>query len=135
MTNASFSLQAAIFSALSADTTLQSLIDTRLYDDVPRDAAFPYAVVGDDTESNWDTATEQGSEHIVSVDVWSQGGGHKESKAIADAVRAVLDGASLSPSGQTLIDIRYQGAAFTRADDGETYRATLKFRAVLEPNS
>jgi hypothetical protein len=135
MTGASFSLQAAIFSALSADTALQSLIGARLYDDVPRDAVFPYAVIGDDAESNWDTATEQGSEHIVTVDAWSQGGGHKESKTIADAVRAVLDGALLAPSGQTLIDIRYQGAAFARADDGETYRATLKFRAVLEPQT
>jgi hypothetical protein len=133
MTGASFSLQAAIFSALSADAALQSLIGSRLYDAVPQPATFPYAVIGDDTESNWDTATEQGSEHIVSVDAWSQGGGHKESKTIADAVRAVLDGASLAPSGQTLIDIRYQGAEFARQPDGETYRATLKFRAVLEP--
>jgi hypothetical protein len=133
MTGASFSLQAAIFGALSSDATLQSLIGARLYDDVPQTPTFPYAVIGDDAETNWDTATEQGSEHIVSVDAWSQGGGHKESKAIADAVRAVLDGAALSPSGQTLVDIRYQGAAFARADDGETYRATLKFRAVLEP--
>jgi hypothetical protein len=134
MTSASFSLQAAIFSALSSDATLQALIGAALYDAVPRAAAFPYAVVGDDMESNWDTATEQGSQHIVSVDVWSQGGGHKESKTIADAVRAVLDGAALTLAGQTLIDIRYQGAEFARATDGETYRATLKFRAVLEPN-
>ncbi|HEY1836726.1 MAG TPA: DUF3168 domain-containing protein [Rhizomicrobium sp.] len=133
MTGASFSLQTAIFSALSADAMLQSLIGARLYDAVPQAPTFPYAVIGDDAETNWDTATESGSEHIVTIDAWSQGGGHKESKAIADAVRAVLDGASLAPSGQTLIDIRYQGAAFTRADDGETYRATLKFRAVLEP--
>ena len=133
MTSASFSLQAAIFAALSADSTLQSLIGARLYDAVPQAPAFPYAVLGDDAETNWDTATEQGSEHIITVDVWSRGGGHKESKAIADAVRTVLDGAALTPPGQTLIDIRYQGAAFARADDGETYRATLKFRAVLEP--
>src|ERR1700744_5899967 len=102
MTGASFSLQAAIFAALSPDSTLQSLIGARLFDDVPQAPAFPYAVIGDDAETNWDTATEAGSEHIVSIDVWSQGGGHKESKTIADAVRAVLDGAALSPSGQTL---------------------------------
>ncbi len=75
MTSASFSLQAAIFSALSDDSTLQSLIGARLYDAVPRAAVFPYAVIGDDTESNWDTATEQGSEHVISVDVWSQNAG------------------------------------------------------------
>ena len=69
MTSASFSLQAAIFAALSADFTLQSLIGARLYDSVPQAPVFPYAVLGDDAETNWNTATEQGSEHIVTVDV------------------------------------------------------------------
>lgn len=132
MTGASISLQAAIFTALSGDTTLQSLIAARLYDDVPRNPVFPYAVLGDDAETNWDTATDSGSEHIVTVDVWSQGGGHKECKTIANAVRAALDGVALSPEDRHLVGIRYQGAAFTRSDDGETYRATLRFRAVME---
>ncbi|HEX3674034.1 MAG TPA: DUF3168 domain-containing protein [Rhizomicrobium sp.] len=133
MTAASFALQQAIFAALGADSGVQALIGARLFDAVPRDATFPYAVLGDDAETNWDTATESGSAHVAAIDVWSRGGGHKESKLIADAVRAALDGAALVPPGQTLIGIRYQGADFAREEDGETYRATLHFRAVMEP--
>ena len=133
MSASSWALQQAIFSALSASTDLQALIGTRLFDEVPRESAFPYAVIGDDAETNYDTATESGSQHIAAVDIWSRGGGHKECKSIADVVRATLDGAALSPTGQTLVGIRYQGADFARATDGETYRATLHFRAVMEP--
>ncbi|HEY2069827.1 MAG TPA: DUF3168 domain-containing protein [Rhizomicrobium sp.] len=133
--SASFALQQALFAALMADAGVQSLLGNppRVFDAVPRESAFPYAVLGDDTETNWNTATESGSEHALSLDVWSRGGGHKESKLIADALRAVLDDAALTPSGQVLVSLRYQGAEFTRQDDGDTYRATLHFRAVLEP--
>jgi hypothetical protein len=131
--SASLALQQAIFAALSADAGVTALIGARLFDAVPREAAFPYAVIGDDAETNWSTATEDGSEHIAAIDVWSRGGGHKESKLIADAIRSALDGAALSPTGQVLTGIRYQGADFARLDDGETYRATLHFRAVMEP--
>jgi hypothetical protein len=135
MSGASFALQQALFTALSADSDVQSLLSARLFDAVPREAVFPYAVIGDDAETNWNTATEAGSEHIAAIDVWSRGGGHKESKAIADAIRTALDDANLAPTGQTLVGIRYQGAEFARQPDGETYRATLHFRAVLEPSS
>jgi hypothetical protein len=133
--SASFALQQALFAALSSDGAVKSLIGDppRLYDLVPREAAFPYAVIGEDAESHWNTATEDGSAHIVAVDAWSRGGGFKESKLIADAIRSVLDDASLSPSGQVLVGIRYQGADYARQTDGETYRATLRFRAVMEP--
>jgi hypothetical protein len=133
MSASSWALQQAIFAALAASSDLQALIGTRLFDEVPRESVFPYAVIGDDAETNGDTSTESGSVHIADVDIWSRGGGHKESKAIADVVRATLDGAALSPSGQTLVGIRYQGADFARQTDGETYRATLHFRAVMEP--
>ena len=43
-----------------------------------------------------------------------------------------LDGAVLAVSGETLIDIRHLDTIFTRESDGETTRATLKFRAVME---
>ena len=49
MTNASWALQSAVFAALSADETMQSLlgIPPRIYDAVPLGPVFPYAVLGD----------------------------------------------------------------------------------------
>jgi hypothetical protein len=134
MTNASWALQSAVFAALSADATMQSLLDTRIYDAVPLNPTFPYAVLGDGTEINADTATEEGSEHRFTVTVWSQGGGHAESKSIADAVRFRLNNATLSLDGHALVDLRFQDCDYARETDGETYSATLRFRAVTGPN-
>jgi len=133
--SASWALQQAVFATLSADSAVQAMLGDppRIYDAVPRDAVFPYAVIGDGGESDWSTATEPGSEHMLTVHVWSRAPGHKESKEIAEAIRAALDGASLTITGQTLIDIRYLDTDYARASDGETYRASLRFRAVLEP--
>jgi hypothetical protein len=133
MSSASWALQSAVFAALSADVTVQSLLSARIFDAVPRDAGFPYAVLGDGKETNWDTATEKGSEHELSITVWSRNGGHKEAKSVADAIRFVLNGATLSLSGHALVDLRFLDCEHARDSDGETYSATLRFRAVTEP--
>jgi hypothetical protein len=134
MTNASWALQSAVFTALSADETVQSLLSTRIFDAVPREAAFPYAVLGDGKESNFDTATEEGSEHTFPLTVWSRNGGHNEAKSVADAIRFRLNGATLSLDGHALVDLRFLDCEYARDTDGETYSATLRFRAVTEPN-
>ena len=131
----SFALQQAIYAALVVSTDLQALIGNppRLCDYVPRDSAFPYVVLGDGSESDWSTATENGTEHAVQIDVWSRSTGHKEAKQIAETVRATLHNAALSVSDATLIDIRHLATAFARQPDGQTIRASLRFRAVTEP--
>ena len=131
----SFALQQAIYVALAANADLKALIGDppRLFDFVPRDAGFPYVVIGDATESDWSTATEAGSEHQLTIHVWSRGAGHKEAKAIAGLIRDALDYAPLSLSGAELIDIRHLATDFARQPDGQTYRASLRFRAVTEP--
>jgi Protein of unknown function (DUF3168) len=137
MSSASFALQTAVFAALNADAGTQSVLGTppRLFDAVPRDAAFPYAVLGDAGETDWSTATDTGSEHSFTLDVWSRATGHREPKEIAEAIRAALDNAALTLGGHTLIDLRHTATAFARQSDGQTWRATLRFRAVTEPLS
>ena len=135
MSSISFSLQQAIFAALSASSDLQALIGTppRLFDYVPRDSALPYVVLGDGSESDWSTATDTGTEHAVQIDIWSRIPGHRETKQIAEVIRTALNDAALAVSGATLIDIRHLATAFARQPDGQTFRATLRFRAVTEP--
>jgi hypothetical protein len=133
MSSISFSLQQAIFAALSISSDLQALIGNRLFDYVPPDSAFPYVVLGDGSESDWSTATEDGTEHAIQIDVWSREPGHKEAKQIADAVRAILNNATLTVTGATLVDIRHLDTGFSRESDGQTFRARLAFRAVTEP--
>jgi hypothetical protein len=135
MSSASWALQQAVFATLSLSDDIKELVGDppRLFDAVPRSSAFPYIVVGEDGESNWDTATETGSEHSLAIHVWSRAGGRKEIKLAAEAVRECLDGASLALTGHTLVDLRYLSAQFSRDSDGETFRTTVRFRAVTEP--
>jgi hypothetical protein len=135
MSSASWALQQAVFATLSMSDDIKELIGDppRVFDAVPRSSACPYIVVGEDAETNWDTATESGSEHSLAVHIWSRAGGRKEIKLAAEAVRDALHGASLALTGHTLVDLRYLSAQFSRDSDGETFRATVRFRAVTEP--
>jgi hypothetical protein len=133
MTSASWALQQAVFATLSASEAVRDLAGERVFDAVPRGSAFPYIVVGDASETNASTATEEGSEHTLEIRIWSRGGGTREIKLVAEAVREALDGAELTLDGQALIDLRFTSADFARETDGETYRAVMRFRAVTEP--
>lgn len=135
--SASWALQQAIFATLCSSDEIKDVAGDppRIFDTPPRGTPFPYIVIGDDTESDWSTATEAGSEHAVVIHIWSRADGHREAKLVADAVRDTLDGAELAVTGQALIDIRHLETAFTRESDGETIHAALRFRAVLEPQT
>jgi len=133
MTSASWALQQAVFATLCVNDAVRDIAGERIFDAVPRGAAFPYIVVGEGVETDASTATEEGSEHTLEIRIWSRAGGHKEVKLAAEAVRDALDGAALDLLGHALIDLRFVSADFTRESDGETFRATLRFRAVTEP--
>ena len=133
MSSSSWALQQAVFAVLTASDAVREIADDRIFDAVPRDAAFPYIVIGDDVETNAGTATDAGTEHVLAVHVWSRAGGRKEIKLAADAVRQCLDTTAPALSGHTLVDLRYLSADFARESDGETFHATLRFRAVTEP--
>ena len=137
MSSASWALQQAVFAALSVSDGIKEIVGDppRVFDAVPRGAAFPYVVVGEGSERNWDTATDAGGEHSLPIHIWSRTGGHKEIKLTAQAVRDCLDGESLALDGHTLVDLRFLSADFARETDGETFRALVRFRAVTEPNS
>ena len=134
MTSASWAVQQAVYAMLSADAAVRDIAGDRVFDAVPRGAAFPYIVIGDAAETDASTATEQASEHSLEIRVWSRGGGTRESKLAANAVRQALDGASLALGGHTLVDLRFVSADFGRDSDGETYRAVVRFRALTEPD-
>lgn len=134
MSEPSFALQQAIVAALSADTGVKALLGDppRLYDDVPRKAAFPYVTLGEGALQPWDTTSERGFEHALNFHVWSRYGGRKEAKAVLDALYAVLHDAALALSGHALVNLRFEFADIFRDADGETYHAVARYRAVTE---
>ena len=134
MTAASSALRAAIHTALLTDSGVTAALGgPKIYDEPPRNAAFPYVTLGDARviDDSADLGTVQ--EHQLTLHAWSRQGGHKEAHVIAGALLSALDDAPLSPSGHRLVNLRFAIADIRREADGRTYHALLRFRAVTEP--
>jgi Protein of unknown function (DUF3168) len=134
MASAGWDLQKAVYAALAADATLTTLLDgPAIYDAAPQDAAFPFVVIDQTQIRDWSTGTEPGAEHMLMLHVWSRYAGKRAAYAVADAIRAALDGALLSLDDHRLINLRHQYSELKRDEDGETQHGVLRFRAVTEP--
>ena len=134
MTASSWALQSSIFQALANSPELTSLLGgERIYSNPPPAAQFPFITLGQTVNLDWSTGTEDGTEHSLTLHVWSRGGGRKEAVEIMAAARAVLHEAALSLSGFRLVNLRHEVSEARRDPDGETYHGIVRFRAVTEP--
>ncbi len=134
MASASWALQQAIFAALTADTGLTALLGgNRVYDDVPERAEFPYVTFALSNERDWSTGSEDGSEHLLTLHVWSRAAGRREANEVMGAVRRVLHDAGLTLTGYRLVNLRHEFSEARRDADGETYHGITRYRAVTEP--
>jgi hypothetical protein len=129
-------LQKAIFAALAAHPTLALLIGDppRIYDDSPGGAELPYVQIGDGSESDWSTATENGGEHQLTLHVWSRAGGRMEARSILAVIYDVLHDSGLTLDSNLLVNLRFALSQVWRESDGETYHGIARYRAVTEPN-
>ena len=134
MTSADWALQEAIHSALIGDgSVLKLLSGPHVYDDVPRGVGYPYVTFGQSTLSDWSTMTDTGSEHVVSLHVWSQSAGRKETLAVMQALRAALHDKALTVAGHQLINLRHEFSEARRDVDGESFRGLVRLRGRTQP--
>lgn len=133
MSSAGSELQRAIYTKLSGDgATLSALGGARIYDDVPPRTEFPFMTFGQSTERDWSTGSDDGSEHVVTLHVWSRGHGRKETERVMAAARAALHDQNLNLTGHRLINLRHEFSEARRDSDGETFHGIARFRAVTE---
>ena len=134
MPSASWSLQQSVFARLTGDSAVLALLGApRVYDDVPQGTAFPYLTLGQSLARDWSTGTDEGSEHILTLHVWSQARGKKEAHAIMGALRTALHDQALTLSGHRLVNLRHEHSEVRRDPDGDTIHGIARFRAVTEP--
>jgi hypothetical protein len=127
-------LQQAVFAVLAADAALAVLLGPgRVYDDVPQGTPRPYVTLGPATAQDWSTGTEHGTEHLLTVHVWSGARGKKQAHEILGAIRAALHDQPLTLAAHRLINLRHERSEIRRTPDGEAIHATARFRAVTEP--
>ena len=134
MSSSSAALRAAIHDALSADGALNALLGgPKIYDEPPREAAFPYVTLGEARVQDYSTGSEPGEEHQITLHAWSRQGGHREAHMISGALLQALDDAPLTLADHRLVNLRFAVADVRREADGRTYHALVRFRAVTEP--
>ena len=134
MTDSLFNAQQAIYNALAASSTIQTLLGAtpRIYDHVPPGAVFPYMVFGAITVQPYDTKTETGFEQIITLDIWSRYRGSKEAKDILQACYDALHRATLTVTSEVFLLSEFHSGDLSLENDGITYRAAARFSLITQ---
>ena len=139
MSDHSLQLQKTIFDVLSGDNNLTSTLGASVYnkfccesyDFVPDNSAFPYVKLGEETAVDNGTKTLQGNEHTLVIHSFSRYRGSKEIKEIMSRIYALLHESSLSVSGASLVNMRFEFSDVIKENDGRTSHGLQRFRAVV----
>lgn len=126
-------LQAAIYSALTTDPALDSLIGNAIYDAVPG-GVLPdtYISLGLEQVRDASDQTGDGAVHRVDVSVITSEPGFAGAKAVAAAISDALHGVDLPLSRGRLIYLRFERARAVRIDTRAGREIRLRFAARVE---
>ncbi len=126
-------LKDAIKAHLAADASLLALIrEARIFADPPRHAAFPHlAFVAAEARENG-TSSDDGHLIDMTMAVWSRHGGSVEGLAVAQAVSNALTTLPQALAGHRLVNLTVRAVEPQALKDGETWRTSLRLRAVTE---
>lgn len=132
--SAALELRKAVHSRLAQDTALSGLLGgAKVFDEVPPSAGAPFIVLADIESRSAGALPEEGEEHRLSVNLWSDAGGLAEALGAAAQVAHDLDGADLALEGHRLANLRWLATDARRSPDGRHRLAILRFRALTEP--
>ena len=134
MSDHSIQLQKTIFDVLNGDSNLTSTLGASVYDFVPDSTAFPYVKLGEETAIDNGTKTLQGNEHTLVIHSFSRYRGSKQIKEIMSRIYALLHESSLSVSGASLVNLRFEFSDVIKENDGLTSHGLQRFRAVVYDN-
>ena len=130
MSNYASELQQTVFNALDQSSTLQNLV-TDVYDFVPESTAFPYVKIGEQTMVDDGTKDKKGSDFTIEVHTFSRYRGSVEIKNIMSVVYDILHESSLSVSGASLVNMRFEFSDIIKENDGLTTHGVQRFRAFV----
>lgn len=133
MSDPSYALQKALVARLKATSGVTDLVGTRIFDAVPKSAAFPYLTLGEVQVVPDEADCYAGAEVYFSVHAWAREPGAADVKRIAPAVQAAVLADDLALDGHTVVSVAFDGAQYMRDPDGLTSHAVISFIAETEP--
>jgi hypothetical protein len=128
-------LAASVRGVAAASAAVRALIGDppRLYDDPPLDVVFPYVTVGRVESRTADASASAGTEHALTLHVWSRHGGRAEALDVIAALRTALHDSAATVPGYRLVFLFAVFADVFRSGDGRTTHAVLRLKAMTEP--
>ena len=125
-------VQKAIFSTLSADSSLDSLVgNNKILDDVPQGTNYPYVQIGEETSIDAGLKDKEAQEYTLTIHIWSRYRGNKETKEIAERIYTLLHNGAISVTGASLANFRNEFFTVLIDDDGLTRHGVMRFRAIV----
>ncbi|MCQ1833854.1 DUF3168 domain-containing protein [Neorhizobium galegae] len=123
----------AIHQTLANDAALTAIVGADGIRDrlLPR-AKLPCVVFGELETRDFSTASEAGEEHLLVLEVWSDGEGRRQAQEIAGLVHGLLHDAALALDGAVLVNLLQVGTRTRREPKTKFYLAEMRFRAVTE---
>lgn len=126
-------LQAAVYQRLMADSAVDALVGSAIYDAVPP-GTLPdtYVSLGPEDARDRSDKTGAGAEHDFTVSVVTDAAGFQAAKDIAGAVADALVGAELILARGRLVDLWFLRARARRVGAADQRRIDLRFRARVD---
>ena len=135
MTHPALALQAAMFSRLTTSNDLTVLLGgNSIFDDVPKSQKPPYIVFAETIHDDWSTGSEEGMEHAIALNIWSDQNGRKEAVTIAQSVIDAFKDLPNQLDDHALINFTHEFTEVAKDQDTELFLAKVNFRAVTEPH-
>ena len=113
-----------------ADVELNA-ITSRIYDNAPKDAVFPYLVFSGERSRDRSTKSHALHETIIEVQAFSRTG-KSEVERLLDRVFSLLHSQEMVLNGHNIIAMRCELNEITRENNGVTYRGTIRHKAYIE---
>ena len=123
-----YALQQAVYATLSNHTELMAHI-TGVFDAVPQNAVMPYVVIHQLKATTGLSINSDTQNWRVSLRIYSQGGGQKETAIIMQSVYAALHRAAIATADCTILSMEWLQSDVERRDDGVTYEGKMEFSA------
>lgn len=120
-------LQTAVYARLTADATLMALV-TKVGDNIPDEQAYPYVVIGEETEVPEDTMGRTGRNLTITLHIWSRYPGMKEVKEIKSRLDDLLDRWSPTVTGWNATELLFDFFDTLRDPDGITRHGVVSYR-------
>jgi hypothetical protein len=126
-------LQVEIYSTLSANTALGTLVGTHIYDAVPNgELASNYVLLGEGKVTNRGDYTGKAGRHDITISVVSNANGFSDAKLIASEICDILDENPMTLSVGNLRRIQFRSARVRRNTGATERRIDVVFRALID---